>query len=81
MAAIIVGLLLWMARDSVRPFIVGLLFVYLLDPPVRWLVRRGIRRTLAILVVYVVGITAFVVFLALTLAPLAAAAAVRISLE
>ena len=25
------GLLLWMARDSVRPFIVGLLFVYLLD--------------------------------------------------
>jgi hypothetical protein len=33
MAAIIVGLLLWMARDSVRPFIVGLLFVYLLDPP------------------------------------------------
>ena len=54
-AAIIVGLLLWMARDSVRPFIVGLLFVYLLDPPVRWLVRRGIRRTFAILIVYVVG--------------------------
>ncbi len=26
-----VGLLLWMARDSVRPFIVGLLLVYLLD--------------------------------------------------
>ena len=31
-AAIVVGLLLWMARDSVRPFIVGLLAVYLLDP-------------------------------------------------
>ena len=36
-AAIVVGLLLWMARDSVRPFIVGLLLVYLLDIPVRWL--------------------------------------------
>ncbi len=45
-----------MARDSVRPFVVGLLFVYLLDPPVRWLVRRGLRRSLAILIVYVVAI-------------------------
>ena len=45
-----------MARDSVRPFIVGLLFVYLLDPPVRWLVRRGVRRTIAILIVYLVAI-------------------------
>ena len=34
-AAILIGILLWMARDAVRPFIVGLLFVYLLDPPVR----------------------------------------------
>jgi predicted PurR-regulated permease PerM len=69
-AAIVIGILLWMARDSVRPFVVGLLFVYLLDPPVRWLVRRGVRRTLAILIVYVVGIIAFIEFLALTLTPL-----------
>jgi predicted PurR-regulated permease PerM len=69
-AAIVIGLVLWMARDSVRPFIVGLLFVYLLDPPVRWLVRRGIRRSLAILIVYVVAIVAFIEFLALTLTPL-----------
>jgi predicted PurR-regulated permease PerM len=69
-AALIVGLLLWMARDSVRPFVVGLLFVYLLDPPVRWLARRGVRRSLAILIVYVVAIVAFVEFLALTLTPL-----------
>jgi predicted PurR-regulated permease PerM len=69
-AAIVAGLVLWMARDSIRPFILGLLFVYLLDPPVRWLVRRGLRRTLAILVVYVVGIVVIVEFLALTLTPL-----------
>jgi predicted PurR-regulated permease PerM len=69
-AAIVIGLLLWMARDSVRPFIIGLLFVYLLDPPVRWLTRRGVRRTFAILIVYVVGILAFVEFLNLTLTPL-----------
>ena len=69
-AAMVVGLLLWMARDSVQPFVVGLLFVYLLDPPVRWLAAHGVRRTLAILIVYVVGIIAIVEFLALTLAPL-----------
>ena len=69
-AGIVVGLILWMARDSIRPFILGLLFVYLLDPPVRWLVRRGLRRTLAILVVYVVGIILIVEILALTLTPL-----------
>jgi len=69
-AAIVAGLVLWMARDSIRPFILGLLFVYLLEPPVRWLVRRGLRRIFAILLVYVVGIVVFVEFLALTLTPL-----------
>ncbi len=69
-AVIGIGLLLWMARDSVRPFILGLLFVYLLDPPVRWLVRRGLRRTLAIIVVYIASFLLFVEFLNLTLTPL-----------
>ncbi len=69
-AGLAFGLLLWMARDAVRPFIIGLLFVYLLDPPVRWLVRRGLRRTLAILVVYIGAIAALAGFLWLTVAPL-----------
>src|SRR5688572_17808426 len=69
-AAIVLGVVLWMARDAVRPFIVGLLLVYLLEPPVRWLVRRGMRRTLAILLVYVVAIVAIVEILNLTLTPL-----------
>ncbi len=69
-AAIVVGLLLWMARDSVRPFIVGLLLVYLLDIPVRWLARRGLRRILAIILVYVAAVFIFVEFMALTLTPL-----------
>lgn len=69
-AAIVIGILLWMARDAVRPFIVGLLIVYLLDPPVRWLVSRGMRRSLAILLVYVIAVVAIVEFLNLTLKPL-----------
>ena len=55
-ATLVAGLILWMARDSIRPFILGLLFVYLLDPPIRWLVRRGVRRIFATWIVYVVGI-------------------------
>lgn len=62
--------LLWMARDSVRPFVVGLLLVYLLDPPVKWLARRGLPRVLAIAIVYVVAIVALLEFFALTLTPL-----------
>ena len=69
-AAVVLGVLLWMARDAVRPFVVGLLLVYLLEPPVRWLVGRGMRRTLAILLVYVVTIVAIVEIVSLTLTPL-----------
>ena len=69
-AAVVLGILLWMARDAVRPFVVGLLIVYLLEPPVRWLVARGMRRTLAILLVYALTIIAIVEILSLTLTPL-----------
>jgi predicted PurR-regulated permease PerM len=69
-AALVLGLLLWMARDAVRPFIVGLLFVYLLDPLVRRLAATGLRRSLAILVVYVGALVAFTAFLWVTVGPL-----------
>ena len=69
-AGVLLAVLLMMAQDSVRPFIVGLLFVYLLDPPVRWLARHGLRRSIAILVVYVGTIVVVVELLALTIAPL-----------
>ena len=69
-AAIVIGVLLWMARDAVRPFVVGLLLVYLLDPAVRWLAARGVRRSLAILIVYVAAVLVFIELLNLTLTPL-----------
>jgi predicted PurR-regulated permease PerM len=69
-AGIVAGVLLWMASDAVRPFVVGLLFVYLLDPPVRWLVGRGMRRTLAILLVYVIAFLLLVELINITVTPL-----------
>ena len=62
--------LLWMTSDAVRPFVVGLLFVYLLDPPVRWLAEHGVRRTFAILIVYVIAIVVVVELINLTITPL-----------
>ena len=69
-ATVVLGVLLWLASDAVRPFVVGLLFVYLLDPPVRWLANHGVRRTIAILLVYIVAIVLFVEFVNLTITPL-----------
>ena len=62
--------LLLMTSDAVRPFVVGLLFVYLLDPPVRWLVARGVRRTFAILIVYVIAVFLVVELINITITPL-----------
>jgi predicted PurR-regulated permease PerM len=69
-ATLVVGALLWMTSDAVRPFVVGLLLVYLLDPPVRWLVGRGVRRTIAILLVYTIGILLLIELVNLTITPL-----------
>jgi predicted PurR-regulated permease PerM len=70
-----VGILLYLGRDALPPFVVGLLIVYLLDPPVERLSRaspggRRIPRWLAILAVYAIAIAAVVVVLELTLQPL-----------
>jgi predicted PurR-regulated permease PerM len=67
---VILVVLLLLASQAVRPFVVGLLVVYLLDPPVRWLARRGMRRTFAILLVYVVALILFIEFVNLTITPL-----------
>jgi predicted PurR-regulated permease PerM len=51
-AAVVVGVVLYLGRDALDPFVVGLLFVYLLAPPVERLARFGLPRPLAILAVY-----------------------------
>ena len=71
-AAIILGVVLWMGREVLSPFIVGLLLVYLVDPLVERIARFGVPRWLAILLVYVVGIVLIIELFALTLGPLVA---------
>lgn len=74
-AAIVVGVLLYLGRHALTPFIVGALLIYVLDPAVDFVARLRIGRWhiprgLAVLLVYIV--TLLVVFqgLVLLLGPL-----------
>jgi predicted PurR-regulated permease PerM len=54
LTAAVVGVLLYMGREALGPFVVGLLLVYLLDPAVERLARVGLPRWVAVLIVYVI---------------------------
>jgi len=69
-AAIIVAFVLYLGRDALSPFIVGLLLVYLLDPAVERLGRIGLPRGVAILAVYVVVVALVAAALILAIPPL-----------
>ena len=69
-AAAIVGALLYLGREAVSPFIVGLLLVYLLNPLVERLAGRGVPRWAAVLIVFVVTILVLVQGLSFLVRPL-----------
>ena len=70
-AAVAIGIVLYLGRSALGPFIVGLVLAYLLDIPVERISRTGLPRWLSVLIVY--AVTAFVVYqgLRLMLRPLA----------
>jgi len=68
--AAIVAFLLWLGRDAVGPFVIGLLLAYLLDPAVERLGRVGLSRAVSILLVYAVFVVGVVAILYLTVPPL-----------
>jgi predicted PurR-regulated permease PerM len=74
-AAIVVGVVLYMGRHALTPFIVGALLIYILDPAVDFLARRRLAgrrlpRGLAVLIVYVITFFVVVEGLTLLLSPL-----------
>jgi predicted PurR-regulated permease PerM len=69
MAAVVFLFVLYLGREALAPFIVGLLVVYLLDPPVERLDRAGLPRPAAILAVYVAALVILIEAINLTLRP------------
>ena len=71
-AAVVAGAVLWMGREAISPFVIGLLLVYLLNPLVERVTRVGVPRWLSVLLVYVVVVFVVIEGLTLTLGPLVA---------
>ena len=69
-AAIIAGLILFAAGSAIRPFVVGLLLAYLLDPLVERFARRGVARWLAVLLVFAIVIGVIALAVAIAIPPL-----------
>src|SRR3989304_8297248 len=69
-AALILAITLYAGREALGPFVVGLLLVYLLAPPVEFLARLRVPRSLAILLVYVAAVGLVIEGLNLMLQPL-----------
>ncbi|MBA2556672.1 MAG: AI-2E family transporter, partial [Chloroflexi bacterium] len=66
---VVIGVVLYMARGALGPFLLGLVLIYVLDPAVQFLARRRVPRALAVLIVYAVAIFAVVEGLAFLLGP------------
>ena len=74
-ALVVVGIVLYLARHALTPFIIGALLVYLLDPAVTWVSRlriagRAIPRGLSVLIVYILAVVVIYQALRLLLGPL-----------
>jgi predicted PurR-regulated permease PerM len=67
---VIVVAILLLAFTSIRPFILGVVLVYLLAPLVDRLTRAGVPRSLAVLISFVVAIAVVVVTAMVSLTPL-----------
>jgi len=52
---------LWLVRGGLYPFIIAFLLAYLLNPAVRWLESKHLKRVWAIIVVYVILFTLVIV--------------------
>jgi predicted PurR-regulated permease PerM len=68
--AIVIGVALYVGREALSPFIVGLMLVYLLDPAVERLSRLRVPRWVSILIVYVVVVVVVWQAIAFTIRPL-----------
>jgi predicted PurR-regulated permease PerM len=69
-AALVVAFLLYLGRGALTPFVIGLVLIYVLDPAVRALTRRGVRPAFAVLIVYAITLVVIVEGTALLMRPL-----------
>ena len=69
-ALLVLGIVLLLAADAVRPFVLGVLLIYLLAPLVERIAAIGVPRGLAVLLVFAIVIVVLGVILWVALTPL-----------
>ncbi|MEO8208550.1 MAG: AI-2E family transporter [Chloroflexota bacterium] len=69
-AVAILAIALYAGRDALGPFVVGLMVVYLLTPPIEFLVRLKVPRIIAIVAVYAATVALVIEGLNVMLQPL-----------
>ena len=69
--ALVLATVLYMGRDAIRPFVVGLVVAYLLDIPVERMARVGLPRWVSVLIVYAIFAVLFVLAIRAVFRPLA----------
>jgi predicted PurR-regulated permease PerM len=69
--AVVLSVVLYLGSAALGPFVVGLVLAYLLDMPVERMSRIGVRRWLAVLIVYAITVFVVVEAAVLTIRPLA----------
>src|SRR5918999_157213 len=72
---IVLGVLLYLGRSALTPFLIGLVLIYIFDPAVDWLAKRRlgrwqIPRALAVLIVYILAAIIVVQAISLLIGPL-----------
>jgi predicted PurR-regulated permease PerM len=70
--AAVLTIVFYQGRSALAPFVIGLVFAYLLDLPVERMARIGVPRWLSLLIVYAIVIVVVVQAAILTVRPLAA---------
>ena len=70
LALLVLAVLLYLGRGALTPFVIGVVLIYILDPAVRALARRGVPAALAVIVVYAVALVVIVEGLTLLMRPL-----------
>ena len=68
-AVVAAGAVLYLGREALTPFILGLVLIYVLDPAVEWLSRGRLPRWIAVLIVYALALGVVVEGLNLILGP------------
>ena len=73
-AALVLVLALWLLGDVLLPFVIGGAIAYFLDPVADWLERRGLSRTLSVVIITAVAALAFALAVLLVIPTLVAQA-------